>query len=346
MRWRLSPPARATERGVGEQHAALLGHAADLRGQAARRLEAAVVEAVAGRVDVRRDGVVEQDRAEQQQSRRAAAPVGDVGRDVVDVPVQGVGDRRRRAPEARLEVVAAEHHHDDVERVVRQQRGREVRAAVAVRAVDVVDVGGAAVEPFLDHLVAVAEQPLQPAGPPDVGAEPHVLRVVSRRAVGVGVAEAEHAYGVGVGAHVSAGGRRPARRRGRVGAPVRSPRAGSAQVLRGFGFAGASPLIEAITATRAATSSGVASPRTTGGRLLLGQANLLRFAVSRPSGRRVGASSPPLRSSTTTADSAPIVAATPLTAGCFRASSPAGSRAWCAAGAGRGPPRRGSRAGR
>ncbi len=180
---------------------------------------------------------------------------------VVDVPVQGSGDRRRVAREAGLEVVAAQHHHDEVQRVVRHQRGREVGAAVAVRPVDVVDVGRAAAQTFLDHFVLVAEQPLQPARPPDVGPESHVLGVVRRGAVGVGVAEAEDAYGVGVGAHQR--GRPEARQApGPCRCTGRTPRAGWAQVLRGLGGAGAAALIEAITATRAATSSGVASPLT------------------------------------------------------------------------------------
>ena len=204
--------------GVGEQHAPLVGHALDLLGQPARRLEAAGVEAVAGGVREGRHAVVEQDRAEQEQGRRAPATVGPVHRHVVDVAVQGVGDGRRRALEAGLEVVAAEHHHHEVQRVVRHQRGRERRPAVAVRPVDVVDVGGAAVQPLLDDVVAVAEQPLEPTRPPDVGPEPHVLGVVTRGAVGVGVAEAQHAYGVRFGQHVSAAGRRSARRRGRGGA--------------------------------------------------------------------------------------------------------------------------------
>jgi hypothetical protein len=202
---------------VREEHAAVLRHPADLLGQLARCGEAPGVEAVASGVNVRRHAVIEQDRAEEEQGRRAAVAVGDVGSDVVDVGMERVGDRRRGALEAGLEVVAAEHHHDDVQRLVRHQSGREVRAAVAVRAIGVVDVGGAAVETLLDDVVAVAEQPLQPPGPPLVGPEPHVVGVVRRRAMSVGVAEAQHAYGVRVGAHVSAGGRRRARRPGRGG---------------------------------------------------------------------------------------------------------------------------------
>ena len=261
MRCSASPPGRATDAASANSTPRSSATRRISAARPARGGEAPVVEAVAGRVDVRRDAVVQPDRAQQQHRRRTAVTVGDVRRDVVDVPVQRVGDRRRRTPEARLEVVAAQHHHDEVQRVVRHQGGGEVGAAVAVRSVDVVDVGGAAVETFLDHLVAVAEQSLQPAGPPDVGAEPHVLRVVRGCAVGVGVAEAEDAYGVGVGAHVSAAGPRRARRPDRAGGRSASGGRGRPSELRGLGFAVASPpLIEAITATRAAISSGSRRP--------------------------------------------------------------------------------------
>ncbi len=73
----------------------------------------------------------------------------------------------------------------------------EVGPPVAAGAVVVVHVGGTPAEPLLDDLEPVAEDPLQSAGPPLVGAQPHVLRIVGRPSVGVGVAEAEDPYGAG-----------------------------------------------------------------------------------------------------------------------------------------------------
>ncbi len=68
-----------------------------------------------------------------------------------------------------LEVVRAEHDDHEVERLVRQEGGQELRAPVSMRLERVVPDGSPSVQPLLDDPVAIAELPPQDARPAPSG---------------------------------------------------------------------------------------------------------------------------------------------------------------------------------
>src|SRR5215203_3883917 len=84
-----------------------------------------------------------------------------------------------------------------------EKAGTEVRPPVVAGAVLVVDVRGAPVEAFLNHLVAVSKSVLEKSGPTTVGRQPNIVNVVPGAAVRVGVAEAQDTQRLGIRDHAS-----------------------------------------------------------------------------------------------------------------------------------------------
>lgn len=157
--------------------------------------------------------VVDQGVTDQNRSRYLTLPICRVGRDVVHIAAQGIGDSPRCPVEGRLQVVATQHEHDDVERSMAEQAGDEVCPPVAPRTVLVGHIGRAPVESLLKDVVPLPKQSLGHAGLPAICVQADVVRVVSgsavsirfaqARAVGGRVTEAQDPQGVRISDHVN-----------------------------------------------------------------------------------------------------------------------------------------------
>jgi hypothetical protein len=141
-------------------------------------LDTASVEAGRPHLLVQRRRVIDTDRADQNCGGHSPVSVGYVAGDVVEISSKGVCDLGRGAIEAGLQVVGAEHDHDDIEGLVGLEARNEVLPPVAARDIVVVDVRGATVQALLDDVEPFSEKALQDPCPAAVGREPHIVQVI------------------------------------------------------------------------------------------------------------------------------------------------------------------------